>query len=213
VASVQFLKQGNLPAVDKDFSKNVRVKPYDLYPVRSATACTWTACSSSAMLTLNVTGSFAKREMDTTIPAADETRLFLHTRQFDLFAGLTLDLPRQWQARLDSGFGRSDVSYQRTTITGSSASTAPPTDTNSESRYLDLVADGELFSLPAGGVRAAFGAGYRRDGYELIDHRGLEKPLDLHRTIRSAFGELNIPLLKDMLPGVRSLSLHCGSAL
>ncbi|WP_254657492.1 TonB-dependent receptor plug domain-containing protein [Stenotrophomonas maltophilia] len=207
LASYEFLKQSNLAAVDKDFSKNVRVKPYDLYPGSKRHSLYVDGVQQlSDALTLNVTGSFAKREMDTTISGtADETRLFPHTRQFDLFAGLTLDLPRQWQARLNSGFGRSDVSYQRTTITGSSASTAPPTDTNSESRYLDLVADGELFSLPAGPIRAAFGAGYRRDGYELIDHRGLEKPLDLHRTIRSAFGELNIPLLKDM-PGVRSLS-------
>ncbi|MBA0393980.1 TonB-dependent receptor [Stenotrophomonas maltophilia] len=207
LASYEFLKQSNLAAVDKDFSKNVRVKPYDLYPGSKRHSLYVDGVQQlSDALTLNVTGSFAKREMDTTISGtADETRLFPHTRQFDLFAGLTLDLPRQWQARLNSGFGRSDVSYQRTTITGSSASTAPPTDTNSESRYLDVVADGELFSLPAGPIRAAFGAGYRRDGYELIDHRGLEKPLDLHRTIRSAFGELNIPLLKDM-PGVRSLS-------
>ncbi|KAG1250605.1 hypothetical protein G6F68_012717 [Rhizopus microsporus] len=69
-----------------------------------------------------------------------------------------------------------------------------------------MIADGELFNLPAGGVRAAFGAGYRRDGYELLDHRGLEKPVDLQRTIRSAFAELNVPLLADT-PGVRRLSL------
>ncbi len=208
LASYEFLKQGNLPAVEKDFSRNVRVKPYDLYPGSKRHSLYVDGVQQlSDVLALNVTGSFAKREMDTTISGtADETRLFPHTRQFDLFAGLTLDLPNAWQARLDSGFGRSDVSYQRTTITGSSASTAPPTNTNSESRYLDVVADGELFNLPAGGVRAAFGAGYRRDGYELLDHRGLEKPLDLQRTVRSAFAELNVPLLKD-LPGVRSLSL------
>lgn len=208
MASYEFLKQANLAAVDKDFSRNVTVKPYDIYPGSKRHSLYLDGVQAlSDVLTLNLTGSFAKRDMDTTISGtADETRLFPHTRQFDLFAGLTLELPRQWQARLDSGFGKSDVSYQRTTITGSSASTAPPTNTNSESRYLEVVADGELFSLPAGAVRAAFGAGYRRDGYELLDHRGLEKPLDLQRTVRSAFAELNIPLLKDM-PGVRRLSL------
>lgn len=208
MASYEFLKQGNLAAVDKDFSRNVTVKPYDIYPGSKRHSLYLDGVQAlSDVLTLNLTGSFAKREMDTTISGtADETRLFPHTRQFDVFAGLTLELPRQWQARLNSGFGRSDVSYERTTITGSSVSTAPPTDTNSESRYLEVIADGELFNLPAGGVRAAFGAGYRRDGYELLDHRGLEKPLDLQRTIRSAFAELNIPLLADM-PGVRRLSL------
>ncbi|MFS2043179.1 TonB-dependent receptor domain-containing protein [Stenotrophomonas geniculata] len=208
MASYEFLKQSNLAAVDKDFSRNVAVRPYDIYPGSKRHSLYLDGVQAlSDVLTLNLTGSFAKREMDTTISGtADETRLFPHTRQFDVFAGLTLELPRQWQARLNSGFGRSDVSYERTTITGSSVSTAPPTDTNSDSRYLEVIADGELFSIPAGGVRAAFGAGYRRDGYELLDHRGLEKPLDLQRTIRSAFAELNIPLLADM-PGVRRLSL------
>ncbi len=208
MASYEFLKQSNLAAVDKDFSRNVTVRPYDIYPGSKRHSLYLDGVQAlSDVLTLNLTGSFAKRQMDTTISGtADETRLFPHTRQFDVFAGLTLELPRQWQARLNSGFGRSDVSYERTTITGSSVSTAPPTDTNSESRYLEVIADGELFNLPAGGVRAAFGAGYRRDGYELLDHRGLEKPLDLQRTIRSAFAELNIPLLADM-PGVRRLSL------
>lgn len=208
MASYEFLKQSNLAAVDKDFSRNVTVRPYDIYPGSNRHSLYLDGVQAlSDVLTLNLTGSFAKREMDTTISGtADETRLFPHTRQFDVFAGLTLELPRQWQARLNSGFGRSDVSYERTTITGSSVSTAPPTDTHSESRYLEMIADGELFNLPAGGVRAAFGAGYRRDGYELLDHRGLEKPLDLQRTIRSAFAEFNIPLLADM-PGVRRLSL------
>ncbi|HEL4257370.1 TPA: TonB-dependent receptor [Stenotrophomonas maltophilia] len=208
LASYEFLKQGNLPATDKDFSRNVTVRPYDLYPGSKRHSLYVDGVQElSDVLTLNLTGSFAKREMDTTISGtADETRLFPHTQQFDVFAGLTLELPRQWQARLDAGFGRNEVSYERTTITGSTVSTAPPTDTNSESRYLDVVADGEVLSLPAGPVRAAVGVGYRRDGYELLDHRGLEKPLDLQRTIRSAFAELNIPLLKEM-PGVRSLSL------
>lgn len=208
LASHEFLKQGSLSALDKDFSRNVTVRPYDLYPGSKRHSLYFDGVQElSDVLTVNLTGAFARREMDTTISGtADETRLFPHTWQFDVFAGLTLALPRQWQARLNSGFGRSDVSYERTTITGSSVVTAPPTDTNSESRYLDVVADGELFALPAGGVRAAFGAGYRRDGYELLDHRGLERPLDLQRTTRSAFAELNIPLLKDM-PGVRSLSL------
>ena len=208
MASYEFLKQANLAAVDKDFSRNVTVRPYDIYPGSKRHSLYLDGEQElSDVLTLNLTGSFARREMDTTISGtADETRLFPHTRQFDVFAGLTLELPRQWQARLNSGFGRSDVSYERTTISGSSVSTAPPTDTNSESRYLEVIADGELFNLPAGGVRAAFGAGYRRDGYELLDHRGLEKPVDLQRTIRSAFAELNVPLLADT-PGVRRLSL------
>lgn len=208
LASYEFLKQNNLSATDKDFSKNVTVKPYDIYPGSERHSLYLDGVQQlTDVLALELTGSFAKRDMDTTISgSADETRLFPSTRQFDLFAGFTLDLPHRWQARLNAGYGKSDVRYERTTIAGTTSSTALPTDMNSDTRYLELVADGDLFALPAGEVRAAFGTSYRRDGYTLDDARGLEKPLDLDRRIKSAFGEVNVPLLKDR-PGVRSLSL------
>ncbi|WP_372392177.1 TonB-dependent receptor plug domain-containing protein [Xanthomonas sp. NCPPB 3582] len=208
LATYEFLKQDNLSATDRDFSKDVTVTPYDLYPgSRRHSVYIDAGQQLSQALSLAVTGSFAKRDMDTTISGtADETHLFPRTRQFDLFAGLTLDLPRQWQARLQGGWGRNTVRYERTTIAGTSAITARPTDMRSDTRYLELIADGELISLPAGAAHAAVGASVRRDGYDFYDYRGLEKPFDVHRTIRSAFAELNVPLLSD-LPGVRALSL------
>ncbi len=208
LASYEFLKQDHLSATDKDFSRNVALKPYDLYPGSKRHSLYLDGSQKlNDALTLDLSGSFAQRDMDTTISGtSDETRLFPSTRQFDLFAGLTLELPHQWQARLNSGYGKSDVRYERTTLAGATAHTARPTDMNSDSRYLELIADGPLFELPAGGLRAAFGASYRRDGYDFFDYRGSERPLDLDRRIASAFGELNIPLLKDR-PGVRRLSL------
>ncbi|MFC6838774.1 TonB-dependent receptor plug domain-containing protein [Xanthomonas theicola] len=208
MASYEFLKQDNLSATDKDFSEKVTVKPYDLYPGSKRHSVYVDGVQQiNDVLTFNVSGSFSKRDMDTTISnSSDDTRLFPSTEQFDLFAGLTLDLPHQWQARLNSGSGKSDVRYERTTISGGSATTALPTNMNSDTRYLELVADGDLFTFPAGDVRAAFGASYRRESYDFHDARGLEAAFDQSRNIRSAFTELNIPLLKD-LPGVRSLWL------
>ncbi|WP_437880970.1 TonB-dependent receptor plug domain-containing protein [Pseudomonas sp. LRF_L74] len=208
MATYEFMKQGSLSATDRDFSENVTVKPYDLYPASERNSLYVDGSQQlSDVLTLTLTGSLAKREVETTISGtADETRLFPQTRQFDLFAGLTLDLPRQWQARLNAGYGRNTVRYERTTIAGSSATTAQPTDMQSDTRYLELIADGELATLPAGAVRAALGTSIRRDGYDFFDYRGLEKPYDVHRNIASVFGELNVPLLKD-LPGMRMLSM------
>ncbi|HVJ37747.1 MAG TPA: TonB-dependent receptor [Stenotrophomonas sp.] len=208
MATYDFLKQTPLSATDKDFSRNINLKPYDLYPGSKRHSLYVDGHQQiNQVLALNVSGAFSKRDMDTTISGvSDETRLFPSTRQFDLFAGLTLDLPSEWQARLNSGYGKSNVIYQRTTLSGGSASTALPTRMSSGTRYLELVADGELFTLPAGGVRAAFGASYRRDGYDFEDARGLEAPVAQRRHIRSAFAELNIPLLRD-LPGVRRLAV------
>ncbi|PPU74309.1 TonB-dependent receptor plug domain-containing protein [Xanthomonas cucurbitae] len=208
LASYEFLKQDNLAASERDFSKNVTATPYDLYPgSRRHSLYIDGSQQLSEVLTLTVTGSWAKRDMDTTISGtADETRLFPQTRQFDLFAGLTLELPRQWQARLNGGYGRNAVRYERTTISATSATTARPTDMRSDTRYLELIADGELATLPAGAARVAFGSSIRRDGYDFFDYRGLERPFDVHRDITSVFAELNVPLLKD-LPGLRRLSL------
>lgn len=208
LASYEFMKQGALSATDRSFSENATVKPYDLYPSSERNSLYVDGSQQlSDVLTLTLTGTFAKRDVETTISGtADETRLFPHTRQFDIFAGLTLELPRQWQARLNTGYGRNTVRYERTTIASTSATTAKPTDMQSDTQYLELIADGELMPLPAGAIRAAFGTSIRRDGYDFVDHRGLERSYDVHRNITSVFGELNIPLLKD-LPGMRMLSL------
>lgn len=208
LATYEYMKQGSLSATDRSFSENVTVKPYDLYPASERNSLYVDGSQQlSDVLTLTLTGTYAKRDVETTISGtADETRLFPQTRQYDLFAGLTLDLPREWQARLNAGYGKNTVRYERTTITGTSAATARPTDMRSETRYLELIADGELISLPAGPLRAAFGSSIRRDGYDFVDYRGLERPYDVHRNITSVFGELNVPLLRD-LPGIRKLSL------
>ena len=208
LVSYEFLEQGNLSALDKGFSANVTYAPYDLYPGSQRHSVYVDGLQQiTDVLALNLTGSFARRQMDTTIASRwDVTNLFPQTRQYDLFAGLILDLPRQWQARLDTGYGRSKVRYERTTIEDGVAETAPPTHMNSSIGYVDLIADGDLFTLPAGAVRAAVGASYRRDGYDFDDRRGLEANFNPSRHLTAAFGELNIPLLNER-PGARNLSL------
>lgn len=203
----EYLEQDNLSALDKGFSENVLYSPYDLYPGSKRHSLYVDGIQQiNEVLSLNLTASYAKREMDTNIASQwDVTNLFPETQQYDLFAGLTLDLPQEWQARLNMGFGKSEVRYERTTVEDGIANTAPPTDMNSNSGYLDLIVDGGLFTLPAGVMRAAVGASYRRDEYDFFDHRKLEEPFNPSRNITSVFGELNIPLLED-LPGVHSLS-------
>ncbi len=208
LVNYDYLEQNNLSALDKDFSENAAFTPYDLYPGSERHSLYVDGFQQlSDVLSLNVTGFYAEREMDTTIASQwDITNLIPETQQYDLFAGLTLALPRQWQARLNTGYGKSDVRYERTTIVNGVADTAPPTDQNSSTSYVDLIADGDLFTLPAGDIRAAIGASYRHDEYDFDDFRGLEANFNPSRHITAAFTELNIPLLKDR-PGARNLSL------
>jgi len=208
LVNYEYLEQDNLSAQDKDFSSDVAYSPYDLYPGSERHSLYIDGIQRlSDVLSLNLTASYAERQMDTTIASQwDVTNLSPEARQYDLFAGLTLDLPQQWQARLNMGYGESKVRYERTTTEEGVANKAPPTDMDSSIGYLDLIADGVVFAIPAGAVRAAVGASYRRDEYDFFDYRDIEEPFNPSRDITSVFGELNIPLLND-LPGVHSLSV------
>jgi outer membrane receptor protein involved in Fe transport len=208
LVSYEFVEQTNLSALDKDFSSKVAFTPYDLYPGSKRHSLYMDGLHQiTETLALNLTGSYAKREMDTTIASRwDVTNLFPQTQQYDVFAGLTLDLPQQWQARLNAGYGENEVRYVRTTVEGGVANTAPPTNMISSIGYLDLIADGYLLSLPAGAIKAAVGANFTRDEYDFFDHRKLESPFNPIRDITSAFGEVNVPLLINR-PAVRNLSL------
>lgn len=208
LVSYEYVEQTNLSAQDKDFSSNVAYSPFDLYPGSKRHSLYVDGLQQiSEVLALNLSASYAKREMDTTIATQwDVTNLIPKTEQYDLFAGLTLDLPHQWQARLNAGYGKSEVRYERTTFEDGEAETAPPTDMNSNNSYVDLIADGDLFVLPAGAVRAAVGASFRRDEYHFNDYRDLEENFNPSRDISAAFGELNIPLLSGRR-GAHNLSL------
>jgi outer membrane receptor protein involved in Fe transport len=85
-------------------------------------------------------------------------------------------------------------------------------------------AQGTLFNLPAGEVKAAIGASYRENAYQFetdtLNAQGrsfLEQPLGLYPSGNSSgtikakevFGELLIPVIGD-LPFVRNLSLELG---
>lgn len=78
-----------------------------------------------------------------------------------------------------------------------------------------LVVDGPLFSLPGGDVRVAFGGEILRENYSALIRlgataatlAGLPK-VSASRTIKSVFGEVNVPLISDSMDSfIHSLSL------
>jgi outer membrane receptor protein involved in Fe transport len=106
-------------------------------------------------------------------------------------------------------------------------STLLPVDLSDESttKNVNLSTNGTLFSLPAGDVQAAFGMEYRKNDF----HQGTQSSVAMadeygkcdymdgcimqqghSETIKEAYAELLVPLLKD-LPLVHSLTLNIGS--
>lgn len=89
---------------------------------------------------------------------------------------------------------------------------------NSESRLVsaDAKIDGPLFDLPGGAVRAAFGAGYRRETFRYFGESfvaGLTPtpiaPVGGSRSVIAAFGELALPVVgaANAMPGIARLEV------
>lgn len=76
-----------------------------------------------------------------------------------------------------------------------------------------IKADGTLFGIAGGNVRAAIGADYRTESFEStqVNARGVNSivPVDLDQNVSSAFGELYIPVVGETntLPGVHALNI------
>lgn len=94
--------------------------------------------------------------------------------------------------------------------------------TVAEQQSVEANLQGALFNLPAGEVRAAIGASYKRDTY-LFEPDSLlstgdvvgfnaQDAIDASTNVKELYGELLIPVLKD-LPFIKSLSLDAGYRL
>jgi outer membrane receptor protein involved in Fe transport len=105
------------------------------------------------------------------------------------------------------------------------AVTSNQIDRNSMSqRIYEATTQGHLFELPAGEVRAALGASYRKNAYKFTPDslREADYTMDANSgafavgsidesvTAKEYYGELLVPLLKD-LPAVRRLELELGA--
>ncbi|MDN5781800.1 MAG: TonB-dependent receptor, partial [Luteimonas sp.] len=68
---------------------------------------------------------------------------------------------------------------------------------DSRARSVDLLLRGDLFAMPAGKVQGAFGAQYRTEDYSFDSSLG-DNHTESNRDARAVFGEVGIPLLKDV---------------
>lgn len=94
--------------------------------------------------------------------------------------------------------------------------------TVAEQQIVEANLQGGLFNLPAGQVRGAFGASYKRDTY-LFEPDSLlatgdvvgfnaQDAIDASTNVKELYGELLVPVLKD-LPFVKALNLDAGYRL
>jgi iron complex outermembrane recepter protein len=106
--------------------------------------------------------------------------------------GARIDLPRGAQLELSGSYAASDTTNQ--SIAAGAAQ--PDVDERAKSRILSLDAklDGKAFSLPAGDVRFAVGAQFRREDFDYTDRLALSE-FHPSREVGAGFAEFRVPLL------------------
>ncbi len=128
--------------------------------------------------------------------------------QITAYGGLTWRVTPAWRLELTGGYGRYDRHSLRGGLVGAPRSTS---DGLFETHSTELKADGSLFELPGGAVRAAIGGSYRWESFDLINNQSgvVTNRIDESQRIASLFGEINIPFFSsaNAVPGLRRLEL------
>lgn len=108
---------------------------------------------------------------------------------------LDVALPGDFKLALGGTLGVNEIDPARTTFASFPDANATVRQ-RFETRILDAKVDGTLFTLPAGKVRLALGASYRRDSFEYQVVFPVTAPTPVQRLRSHAvFGELAIPLI------------------
>jgi iron complex outermembrane receptor protein len=127
------------------------------------------------------------------------TRVKDHLTTLSATVGASADLGRGWALEATGLLGRQNDHQVATTPAGE----AFPTRYRDQITSFDAKADGPLFHLPGGDVRAAFGGGERHEKLEVVGG----SPPRATRKVTAAFGEISIPLVGEAnaISGVRML--------
>lgn len=116
------------------------------------------------------------------------------TPSYSVGGGITIELPAGWQVRADG-----TTSHSRTDQRNVSATSDTTVRYDNEVRSAELTASGDLFQLPAGGLKAAIGGGWREE-----ERGGSGISASHHSTY--AFGEVLVPVVRDVV-GLNELDL------
>jgi outer membrane receptor protein involved in Fe transport len=127
--------------------------------------------------------------------------------------GLNWNFAGDWVAELSGSYARNDIDQVLFNTTAAGAPNNLGRDMVFDVEAGELKLDGSLFTLPGGTVRAALGAAYRNESYrdlsKSLQNGAVTQTFDVDQSIRSAFGEVYVPLVgKDnAVSGVQRLEL------
>lgn len=154
-------------------------------------------------------GSYSEREFtrDVNTFFADHTSGFV--RQYGGTVGVAVDLPADWRTELTPSYSRTTQEFDRSF----NGTPLPKSGWTGEFRSINLRADGPLFSMGGGAVRASVGGEFRREhfGSESAPGPGVIGS-DLERDVSSLFAEVFIPIIGESNPTAFAKTLELSLA-
>lgn len=129
--------------------------------------------------------------------------------QLSATLGVSWGIGGNWRLETSGSYGRNKVDQVQDASYGPLALA-----TLFEIEAAEVKADGPLLELPGGTVRLAIGADWRSESFEFAQSAGgLTVAQDFEQTVKSAFGELYIPIVGagNEISGVRRLDLSIAS--
>lgn len=163
----------------------------------------------SQSLRAELSGSFSQRETGRFYFLSNSplpVDAFQQAETLSLSTGLTQELGEDWAARVTGGYSVTTTDQEQ--IRGNRLINARAT--RNAIADLGFRADGPLFNLPGGPVRAAFGIEGRREWYrDRFRTARANVPTDIARNVFGAFAEARVPIFTSMnrMPGMERLLL------
>ena len=171
-------------------------------------------------LTFDLDGIYNKRQREQTMPldAAGDLSVSRYdtlskTDSWALAPSLTLSLPAQWEVTLAGSYGWSKVYYEGTVTYGDTSASVGNGFYRNATANIEVSGNGKIVDLPAGSIKTAFGAGYRRDEFHRETTLGASQFVDKSRDSYYAFGELSVPVIAPEQESALGRSLNLSAAL
>ena len=202
----EFYDRDSLSAGDRDFSRGAPL-PNDILPTQQRHSVLVSASQDlSSALELSADFGYSSRESRFTTTTASGALTDIRDSVTDTLSaslGASLRVTDAWSVDLSGTYGRVDLKLSQAGVDAN--------DVNSQIYTTDIVASGDLFSLPGGDVKLAFGAHYRNEDFaNSVDLFG---GIDLsagERDVYALFGELFLPVVgaENSFPGVKRLEVN-----
>jgi len=204
VLSYQYFDQTPLSAGSRDYLHSVPL-PFDLLP-EEVQQSVFANADQEVAPGFNIHGDaiYSHRGANTAASSDDPTYItYADPSVIDFYSmslGSTLKLPRQSELTVTATYSESDTAQQQyqTTgeLTGESLSPAIVEKTKAAIVSVDANLDGVLVSLPAGPVRYAVGAQYRKESFgNTIILPATDNTFYPSRDVNAAYVELHVPVI------------------